>query len=1180
MKKKRKKRIVAKLMALSLMFSGFSVTSVYGAEILEPAEAVEQEMEGEGNPTEDSAGDSGVEKIDAAESAASDEQDVTNEMEDGEQENSVEEEASSGTEQTDLNREKTEIKNRKVSENTKMAGSNGILYDDVTYLSARNVLAMDEEMQEVYRMLCDGIAASKEGGLEIEDVVLAVNEKGDLYCSYYVPMLVLEEMTADMMADVNESLAVAEEMKTEDIVEEEKEDEKISNEGDPSDDSQETAEEEKKDGGTSGEGQDAAEEEKKDGDPSGDGQDTTEEEKKDGGTSGDGQDTAEEEKKDSDSSGDGQDTAEEEKKDGETSSEGQDEGEEKKDSEIPDEGQNDVEREEEPGADIDDNQDAWEEDYVLSEENLDKISDAEEETFEVAEPVRIENTIDLGYGSGGDYGFGRSGMQFYSVLPTEDYFEEQLTSTQKEYYQLAKEKLAKGSNQISIRGPVSLKDDKYGMENMVEDVARAASALILTYPEKTDWMAKPGGFNVSLYYKEGAKEGDYKFTFEKSRFYSGSLDSKANAQAQTVGSLAMQYAAEEYPDEPVYGIIKYFDNWVCENGYYEWGGTTQLDETTPLPVYEEGVKVLQAAGWSIQRINALYQIYYNCHSVYGILLEGYGVCESYAKAMSRLLDVVGIPNIYVVGMTKQGGHAWNYVQMPDGKWYLLDSTWNDSDEPGHTQSEGRYLLVKEDGEHIESGCSYNEKTKFTFPGRNGSNYIPDSATESVSLNKKECNLAPKEKETLTYQINGADSYGKITGVWSSSNDKVAKVDQNGVVTAVAAGEAVVTFSAAGMSAECIVSVDQIKAVKVAATKKTSESVSLGIDGARKGSCEVILDVDMGNSPHTAQWMIEHGKTDVPTVVTSKLNGVAEVTAERSDVTGNQITVHVQAQKEGSGSATVKFAAKSVTIKVSAGKIITKDMFEVTWPDAVTGGEENKTTPYTGKAVKPVIKKKSDADYKPVTFKTTYINNKDAGAAKVVVTGTGKYGGVIEYPFTITPLDITGADFSKALKSKAYNGGANPPAATVKFNGKTLKADKDYEILFTGGGIGEKPDVVPAGTYTIQIRGIGNYTGTVKQTQSYQVTKNTIDKIAVTGAGNAKYTGVRVNPYTVKMGKNILPDTDYEITWYQGQGNTQSAKAMKSAPVSKGKYTAVITVRGGNLTTTARKTEIKKNFTIK
>lgn len=65
---------------------------------------------------------------------------------------------------------------------------------------------------------------------------------------------------------------------------------------------------------------------------------------------------------------------------------------------------------------------------------------------------------------------------------------------------------------------------------------------------------------------------------------------------------------------------------------------------------------------------------------YGVLVEGLGVCDSYARAMYRLLNMVGIECIYVIGDGVIGDglipHAWNIVKI-DGKYYQLDATWND-----------------------------------------------------------------------------------------------------------------------------------------------------------------------------------------------------------------------------------------------------------------------------------------------------------------------------------------------------------------------------------------------------------------------------------------------------------------------------------------------------------------------
>lgn len=64
------------------------------------------------------------------------------------------------------------------------------------------------------------------------------------------------------------------------------------------------------------------------------------------------------------------------------------------------------------------------------------------------------------------------------------------------------------------------------------------------------------------------------------------------------------------------------------------------------------------------------------------------VCDGYSKAFKMICDANDIPCLVVCGygyspsffnfLLIGGGHAWNYVQMEDGKWYALDLTWDDA----------------------------------------------------------------------------------------------------------------------------------------------------------------------------------------------------------------------------------------------------------------------------------------------------------------------------------------------------------------------------------------------------------------------------------------------------------------------------------------------------------------------
>ncbi|MBR4287348.1 MAG: hypothetical protein IKT55_06560 [Clostridia bacterium] len=74
--------------------------------------------------------------------------------------------------------------------------------------------------------------------------------------------------------------------------------------------------------------------------------------------------------------------------------------------------------------------------------------------------------------------------------------------------------------------------------------------------------------------------------------------------------------------------------------------------------------------------------YASCHDAYGTLVNGVAVCQGYSEAFKIFCDKYKIPCVCITGTANGGAHMWNAVQMDDGKWYLLDITWDDQDDDG------------------------------------------------------------------------------------------------------------------------------------------------------------------------------------------------------------------------------------------------------------------------------------------------------------------------------------------------------------------------------------------------------------------------------------------------------------------------------------------------------------------
>ena len=132
------------------------------------------------------------------------------------------------------------------------------------------------------------------------------------------------------------------------------------------------------------------------------------------------------------------------------------------------------------------------------------------------------------------------------------------------------------------------------------------------------------------------------------------------------------------------------------------------------------------------------------------------VCEGYAKSMKIFCYYMGINCACVSGTARgtssgtPGAHMWNYVQMEDGNWYLVDATWDDVGTPPSS----RYLLVGRStmGQYITIGEERVEYTSFSTTSAEtvGPVFIlPVLAEESYADNKGKNEPAVTSAPTVT-----------------------------------------------------------------------------------------------------------------------------------------------------------------------------------------------------------------------------------------------------------------------------------------------------------------------------------------------------------------------------------------------------------------------------------------------
>ena len=95
--------------------------------------------------------------------------------------------------------------------------------------------------------------------------------------------------------------------------------------------------------------------------------------------------------------------------------------------------------------------------------------------------------------------------------------------------------------------------------------------------------------------------------------------------------------------------------------------------------------------------------------------------------------------------------------------------------------------------------------------------------ESITLDSNEGKLTVGNSHTIKATVAPEEVAAETTIEWSSSNEKVATVDENGKVTAIASGEATITATVGEKSANYEVTVEQPK--KVTTSNKTYKSSS-------------------------------------------------------------------------------------------------------------------------------------------------------------------------------------------------------------------------------------------------------------------------------------------------------------------------------------------------------------------
>ena len=156
------------------------------------------------------------------------------------------------------------------------------------------------------------------------------------------------------------------------------------------------------------------------------------------------------------------------------------------------------------------------------------------------------------------------------------------------------------------------------------------------------------------------------------------------------------------------------------------------------------------------------------------------------------------------------------------------------------------------------------------------------AAESVTLDESEISLTVGGNKALTATVLPEDATNKNVS-WLSSDEAVAKVDNSGLVTGIAAGEAVITVTTedGGFTAECTVKVTEA-VIAVESVSLDKSELDLTVGSGYTLNAKVLPE---NATDKTVTWSSDN--EDVATVdengkVTAKAAGTAKITVKTND----------------------------------------------------------------------------------------------------------------------------------------------------------------------------------------------------------------------------------------------------------------------------------------------------------
>ena len=428
---------------------------------------------------------------------------------------------------------------------------------------------------------------------------------------------------------------------------------------------------------------------------------------------------------------------------------------------------------------------------------------------------------------------------------------------------------------------------------------------------------------------------------------------------------------------------------------------------------------------------------------------------------------------------------------------------------------------------------------------------------SVTLDQTALTLNVNDKVKLNETVKPDDATTK-TVTWKSDNEGVATVDNNGNVTAKAAGTATITATADGKSASCKVTVNgQPATVPVQSVELNTNKVELSVGEANKLVATV--------TPEAATNKEVTWNSSKPEVATVDKEG--KVVAQKPGTTTITVTT-----VEGNKTATCEVIVKETPVAVTGVELNTNKV-------ELSVGEENKlvaTVTPEAATNKEVTWNSSKPEVATVDKEGKVVAQKPGTTTITVTTVEGNKTATCEVIVKETPVAVTGVELN-TNKVELSVGEENKLVATV-----TPEAATNKEVTWNSS----KPEVATVdkeGKVVAQKPGTTTITVTTVEGNKTATCEVTVKETPVAVAG----VGLNTNDLKLSVGEanklvaTVTPQnaTNPKVKW---SSNNQvvatvddDGKVIAQAP---GTATITVTTEDGQKTATCTVTVLSVDKT--